>query len=291
MLPSWWYDGGMASKHTSPSKGSFDNIATREVWGAVSRHDVDGLRRALARKGNPNDQKAINPWSPPSTPLLDAAGNGFLEGIEILVNAGARRRASGKKGVSAYAKALLAKSRESFEALDRSLGAMTQAEIVECVFALGSLQNSAAAIAPFDQWQDLILQSLERHQTRLSSKTAVSVAMVLLGGEGHMMAMRPEMVQRMMASGIMPADALAVSADLEGLEEWATQIGRRKWDEENQVALDLIMELGFPFASAELVCCDDVRPFLRKQRAIAEHESLDVHSSNPASTSRARPRL
>lgn len=292
MSQSWWYDEIMPTKPAKPQKASFDTIATRELWGSVSRQDADGLRRAIARKGNPNDQKALNPWSPPSTPLLDAVDSGFVDGIKILAKVGARRRASGKKGISAFAKAVLAGSESSFEELERQFGALTQSEILECFVSLGSLPRSKDGHVAFDLWSGKIIDTLVKNKTRLSTPTAVSVAMRLLGGEGMLAPVYPGLVEEMISAGVMPPHALKEATHMQGLAEWSSQLAKRQWSNEEQAALDLVRSMGFPFAQAALACQDDTETtFLREQNSIMEQQALDLLSPTPAHSRRSRSRL
>ena len=279
---------GMPTKK-SPSK-SFDHMSTREMWQAISANDAARLDRALEKGANPNENKRYNSWTPPKSPLGEAAGMGYPKIIQSLHKAGARRRSSGPKGQSALSVAVQHQQSQSVDALLATYGKPTQQEILEAFRAIdeGPRMDEVRS----ERWVAFLAQSFVDKQVKLSTETAADLAMLWLGAEGSQMSTYPDRVQTLIQAGLLPLNVLAATAASTRFVEWGKELSRRNWLEEDQPVLDLLHSLDFPFdALVPLLPEEDqAGGWLHEQASIRQHRLMDKDTQAPTST-RSSPRL
>lgn len=274
---------------------SWDSVATRELWGAINRHDVQGVVRALSKKANPNEQKRINPWTAADTPLLKASRDGFTQALEILVKAGARRRSSGKDASSAFMCAVEGDHPETFDALCRLFDGITAMEALECCVAIRSFRGNGAE-QKIDAWVDRLIDAMQTHKVRLTPAPAAAITMQFLGGEGLNIAVYPDQVRKLMDCQILTSDLVSRATDACGLGSWGEALSsrdrKRNPNEENEaIAVALLHELRFPFAAMAAAQQSMPSQWLQEQVVHSVAVALQSDTSQVAGPARDRPRL
>lgn len=272
---------------------SWNSVATRDLWGAISRQDPQAVARALSKQANPNDQKRINPWSPADTPLLQAARSGFTAGIPLLVQAGARRRSSGKDAVSALMRTVEGDQPEAFDTLCQKLGSITEMELLDCCVAIRSFKGPGSS-ERMHAWIDRLLDAVEDYPVRLTPTVAAAIAMQFLGGESLPDPVRPDIVQKLVDRQLLTPQMVARATQAGGLQSWGDLLSRRtrKPDDENEArAVALLHELRAPFAAMAAAQEGEPPRWLQEQMV---HQAATVleESTTPATPSAThRPRL
>ena len=279
---------------TKPAKKSWDAIATRDLRGAIARQDVLALGRALAKNANPNDQKRLNPWSAPQTPLLQAASAGFAAGIPMLVKAHAKRRTAGSQSMSAFTAAVQGDQPQAFAALCNTFGAMTSMEVLDCCVAIRNIRG-ADAERKKEAWTDRMVEALDRHPVRLAPAVAAAITMQFLGGESLPDPVQPHLVQKLMERGVLTPALVSRATDATGLVEWGSLLSKRKRpaDNENEaLAVELLHALKFPFEACVQATVDgDVERWLAEQAVRAQADRIDAATAPTAPRAAQRHRL
>jgi hypothetical protein len=273
-----------------PATKSFDHLASRDLWQAVSSNDLPRLNRALERGGNPNDNKSLNHWSSPKTPLLEAAQMGYPKMIARLHKAGARRRSSGRMAQSALEVAGHHQQSQSVEALLAAYGKPTSKEMVAAFKAID--EGPRMDEERTDRWMQFLTQSFTNMQVRFSPSAAVEMCMLWLGGEGSQMTSFPDRIQSLLDAGLLSPNCLSIANKLTNFTEWGRQLSYRTWDEDSQSTLDLLHTLDFPFDTLAQKLPEDEQGirWVQEQASIRQHRLMH-HATQTPSVRRSSPRL
>ena len=268
-------------KASAPTK-SWDTIATRNIWEAISRESEADLRRALAKGGNPNDVKSLNDWTASDSPLTSAVARGFLPGVKLLLDAGAKRYINGCG--SPLGLALTHRNEEVFPFVLDCLAPPTQHEIVTCFTHL--LRTPATGK---ESRLVRLIQSMASTNTRLGGEAGLVVAMQALGENGPSYTVRPEVIDRLLQARLLRPNALASAAHAQGLDEWAVGLGMRRWNTpEATHALALLHALQFPFQAAAETCDEGPsRDWLLGQSAIVQANQMETQTPKARTPGRA----
>lgn len=273
-----------------PATKSFDHIASRDLWKAVSSNDLTRLNHALERGGDPNDNKSLNHWTSPKTPLLEAAQLGYPKIIERLHKAGARRRSSGRLSESALEVAVRHQQSQSVQALLAAYGKPTGREMVASFRAIdyGPRMDEARS----DRWVQFLTQSFVDMQARFPPSAAMELCIAWLGGEGSQMTTYHERIQSLLDSGLLPPNTLRIADKSDEFIGWGRELSQRTWNEYNQHVLNMWHALDFPFdiLVQKLPVDEQSGGWLQEQASIRQHRLMDQNTTSPL-VSRSSPRL